>query len=117
MSKFFKSGEFHRCIPPCNISSVDVNLLYRLDKLRELYGKPIILNSAYRTVEYERSVGRSGTSSHTKGLAVDIRCLDSRERLLLLKSALDVGFRRIGIYKRFLHLDIDSSKPKCVWIV
>ena len=43
-----------------------------LDKLREIYGKPITVNSGYRCPELNKAVGGSKTSDHVKGFAADI---------------------------------------------
>ena len=52
------------------------NLIYLidniLDPLRELYGKPIIVNSGYRNKIVNKKVGGSPTSQHMRGEAVDI---------------------------------------------
>ena len=50
-----------------------------LDPLRELYGKPIVVTSGYRSVKLNRAVGGAARSQHCKGEAADIRCVsDSR---------------------------------------
>lgn len=88
-----------------------------LDKLRDLVGFPIILNSAYRSPVYEKKKGRTGTSSHCKGIAFDIRCNDSFKRASLVFNASELGFTRIGISKNFIHIDCDSSKSNpCIWL-
>lgn len=43
-----------------------------LDPLREIYGKPITVNSGYRCPELNKAVGGSATSDHVKGFAADI---------------------------------------------
>ena len=43
-----------------------------LDKVRELWGKPIGVNSGYRSAELNRAVGGAKNSQHTKGEAADI---------------------------------------------
>ena len=43
-----------------------------LDPLREIYGKPITVNSGYRCPELNKAVGGSKTSDHVKGFAADI---------------------------------------------
>lgn len=87
----------------------------KLDDARSICSYKFVLNSAYRSPEYERQQGRTGTSSHCKGLAVDISCLTSQCRLKMLLALLAVGFRRIGIYPTFLHVDSDTSKPASIW--
>lgn len=117
MAKYFKDFEFKRCVPSCSIDNMSVSFMACLDDLRERFGKPIFLTSAYRTIEYEKSHGRSGTSSHCKGLAVDIKCNNSFDRHKLISAILDViPSARIGIYPTFLHLDIDTDKPCVIWV-
>ena len=43
-----------------------------LDKVRELWGKPIGVNSGYRSPELNRAVGGAKNSQHTSGEACDI---------------------------------------------
>jgi zinc D-Ala-D-Ala carboxypeptidase len=113
--KYFTPEEFAKCIPACRIDDLNHQLLKMLDEAREKAFVPFIINSAYRTKEYEIKKGRTGFSSHCKGLAVDIKCNDSIDRFLIIKALIDTGFRRIGIYENFLHVDIDESKPNCIW--
>lgn len=113
--KYFQESEFARCIPPCKLSDMDSDFLERLDKARELARTPFILNSAFRTVSYERSKGRSGGSSHCKGIAVDLHCSSSHVRYFIVKALISAGFDRIGIYPTFIHVDSDSEKISCIW--
>lgn len=43
-----------------------------LDPLREMYGKPIIINSGYRSEALNKAVKGSNTSDHMSGRAADI---------------------------------------------
>lgn len=43
-----------------------------LDPLRQIYGKPIKVNSGYRCLELNKAVGGSKTSDHVKGFAADL---------------------------------------------
>ena len=104
-SKFFKPVEFERCTPSCSIEDMDQNLLDMLDALREECGIPLLLSCAYRSPEWDRAKKRSGTGAHTLGRAVDIRCNSSATRMKIMKAALKVGFRRIGIEGSFIHVD------------
>lgn len=80
-------------------------------------GRPLYINSAYRTADANVKVGGSPTSSHLKGLAFDIRCKTPKERYELLSCLLRYGVHRIGIYATFVHIDFDSAKPPCVcWL-
>lgn len=86
-------------------------LLTMLDDLRHRAGIPVLLTSGYRCSEYNKKIGGSPTSSHLKGLAMDISCSDTSHRFLYIRAAIAAGFTRIGIGKTYLHLDIDQSKP------
>lgn len=114
--RFFKDSEFRRCNPPCRLADIDEGLLYKLDQAREICDFPFIVNSAYRTVDHELSHGRKGTSSHTKGLAVDLKCGSSHIRLKMVSALLQVGFHRIGVYPTFIHADIDEDKVSAMWL-
>lgn len=113
--KYFRPEEFAKCIPACRIDDLHHQLLMMLDEARDKAGIPFIINSAYRTKDYEKSKGRTGLSSHCLGLAVDIKCNDSIDRLKIVKALIDTGFDRIGIYEKHIHVDIDTQKISCMW--
>ena len=46
-----------------------------LEKIRIVYGKPIIVTSGYRCTKLNNAVGGSKTSQHVKGQAADIRTI------------------------------------------
>lgn len=48
------------------------DLYHKINLIREKYGKPMVVTSGYRSIEYELSKGRSGKSDHCKCKAVDI---------------------------------------------
>lgn len=48
-----------------------------LDPLRELYGKPIIVNSGYRSFKLNKVVGGAKNSQHLVGQASDIRTVQN----------------------------------------
>lgn len=112
----FQESEFARCTPPCKSSDMSEELLDRLEYARALCGHPILLTSAYRSIDYEQEKGRTGSSSHCKGLAVDMSCQGEELRFQLVQSLLRAGFTRIGIAKTYIHADIDRSKKPCIWL-
>lgn len=109
--KFFSESEFTRCNPPCKLSDMSESLMNKLDTARALAGVPFIINSAFRERDYELSQGRSGTSFHTKGMAVDIKAKSSTIRYRIIGALIASGFTGIGIYKNFIHADIRDNKP------
>lgn len=103
MSKYFKEIEY----------KMDVDFLAKLDEARLLSGIPFKINSAYRGKEHPLSISNP-SSSHIKGLAVDISVKDSRTRYIVLEALITTGFTRIGISDTFIHVDSDIDKSQNV---
>jgi len=103
MTKYFKEVEY----------KMDKDFLAKLDKAREFAKVPFVINSAYRSPEHPQSI-KNPTSSHIKGLAVDIKTTDSRTRYKVLNALIQVGFNRIGISDTFIHVDDDKDKSQQV---
>lgn len=114
MSRYFQESEFKRCTPSCRMEQMDPAFLTLLDRVREAAGIPLVLNSAYRSPAYEKKKGRTGTSSHCEGKAVDIRCNASTNRYKILKAAMECGIRRIGVGKTYIHLDSSETHAQDV---
>lgn len=102
---YFSRYEFQSASPSCELEDMDSQFLKLMDKLRDLCGFPLIVNCAYRSKKHDLSKGRSGNSYHCVGRAMDIRCLDNNKRAIIVQNAFRIGFKGIGIYKRFIHLD------------
>lgn len=102
------------CVPSYDPRPLKTTLLAKLEELETRCGFELSVNSAYRSKDWEISKGRSGTSSHCAGLAVDLSCTSSAQRFKLISEAMIVGFCRIGIGRTFIHLDLDDSKPQNV---
>jgi len=112
--KYFSQKDFDKCSPPCKLEDMDENFMKKLDIARQVCKSPFVVTSAFRSEIWEREQGRDGTSSHAKGLAVDLKAESSIFRHKLIVSLLSVGFNRIGIGKNFIHVDIDKDKPSNV---
>jgi uncharacterized protein YcbK (DUF882 family) len=119
--KFFNYSEFDSPDELGSGKNMSPKILEMLDLAREKYDKPIKITSGYRTKAYNQDLKKRGykassKSSHLKGLAVDIACIDSKSRFELLDILLDVGFNRIGIASSFIHADIDTDKTcNVIW--
>jgi hypothetical protein len=94
------------------VVGLDKTLVSMLDVARGLAGIPFIITSGLRTIEENKKSGGVENSAHLKGLAVDLRCKNSTERFLIVKSLLKTGFKRIEIGLDHIHTDIDESKPQ-----
>lgn len=105
MSKYFKEIE----------ENMNKDFLFVLDEAREFAGIPFIINSAYRSPNHPLSV-KNPTSSHIKGLAVDIKATDNATRFKIVEALISVGFTRIGIADTFVHVDLDFDKRQnIIW--
>lgn len=107
--RWFKPIEFEQASPSCHIEQMDLRLLEMLDDLREAVGFPLVINSAYRTKEYDLLRGRTGCGYHTLGRAVDIACTDASKRAWIVAKAIEVGFKGIGVASTYIHLDNRSD--------
>ena len=89
----------------------------KLDTAREIAGIPFVLTSAYRSPEWDKSKGRSGSGAHTMGQAVDIKCNTSWNRFLVVNALLKAGFKRIGVAKTFIHADdSETHDQEVMWL-
>ena len=86
-----------------------LDFLQKLDLARSIADIPFIINSSYRDDDIH--------SAHATGRAVDIACTDSYTRINIVEALLKVGFSRIGVYPRHVHVDGDRQKPQNVlWL-
>ena len=119
--KYFQVTEFDcKCKVGTGIN-MELAFIKMLDECRELAGIPFKITSGYRCLLCNNKLIESGikaskNSSHMSGVAADISAKTSAERYKILESAIKVGFKRIGIGKNFIHLDIDRTKtPNLIW--
>ena len=113
-SKHFKEIEFQRTTPSCSLQDMKQSTMNKLDAARDIAGVPFVINSAFRTIEHEKRQGRAGTSSHTTGRAVDIRCNADSNRFKIIDALIKSGFNRIGVHKTFIHADDSETHTKNV---
>ena len=52
-SKYFSEKEFRRCNPPCSLQDMDEDAMTYFDRVREDAGIPLVINSAYRSPDWE----------------------------------------------------------------
>tara|TARA_Y100000401_G_scaffold116781_1_gene123415 strand:+ start:1301 stop:1693 length:393 start_codon:yes stop_codon:yes gene_type:complete len=114
--KHFKKSEF-TCKCGCGETVISDDLLYMLDKAREFAKKPFKINSGYRCKNHPESK-KNPTSSHIKGLAVDIECKDSNTRAIMMDALVYADFERFGLHKSFIHVDIDvvDKVSPVIWL-
>lgn len=78
--------------------------LDKLQLMREIVGKPFVINSAYRTPSHNQRVKGASRSMHLTGQAFDIR-LEGHDPKLLYSAAKRAGFKGIGFHPSFIHVD------------
>jgi len=110
VSKNFKLKEF-QCKDGNHQVRLDSQLLKKLQELRDRIGKPIIINSGYRTKEYNKLIGGSPNSQHLLGRAADISMTNMNPREVA-RVAEEIGFGGIGIYRDFLHVDVRKVRAR-----
>lgn len=87
-----------------------------LDPLREAYGKPITVNSGFRSPALNKKIGGVSTSDHLKGMAADITGGSPVEnkKLFYLIQSLKLPFKQLIDEKNFdwVHVSYDPNNLK-----
>ena len=112
LTKNFKVKEF-ACKDGSDVIFISMDLVEILQKIRDHFGKPVTINSAYRTPAYNKKVGGATYSQHLYGLAADIavsgvgpKAVAEFAGTLLPKTG------GIGIYQTFTHVDVRTNKSR-----
>lgn len=99
--KHFKPSEFNEP------NEMDYHFINRLDKFRDMVGKPIIIHSSYR---------KGGKSKHAEGIAVDIHIKGMDLMDMFLWAERSDLFKGIGVYPCWnnpgLHLDMRKEEGR-----
>ena len=126
--KYFSLGEFVNS-PTAKRLGIDnlptfevVDNLNRLadylDGIREKLGKPILINSGYRSPMLNKAVGGVANSQHLKGLAADVVCADMEtlEKVLRETGGFDqlIKEHRKGSKSFWYHVSVApiNGKPR-----
>lgn len=105
-----------------NNCAMDSEMVEKLEALREEFGQPMRLSSAYRDPKLHprERTKPNGPGYHGKGMAVDV-LIHGPDAIRLLKLAIKHGFNGIGINQRndfsqrFIHLDTRSPEKSAIW--
>ncbi len=108
----FKIKEF-ACHDGTDKILIDTDLILLLQKIRDHFGKPVNITSAYRTPAYNSTIGGSSTSYHVKGQAADIK-VNGVDPAIVAMYAETIGAGGIGLYSYvnngFVHIDTRTTK-------
>lgn len=109
----FRREEFG-CKCGCGQAAMQTDFMARLQTLRMVYGKPMLITSGYRCANHpaESVKAQPGTGTHSQGIAADIG-VSGADAVTLLRLALEGNFTGIGVQQkghgRFLHLDVRAT--------
>ena len=112
LSAHFKVREF-ACSDGSDAVFISPELVEILEKIRAHFGRPVHINSAYRTPAKNKAVGGAAQSQHMYGLAADITIQGvTPSQIASYAETLLPGTGGIGIYKSFCHVDVRKTKSR-----
>lgn len=120
LTKNFSKSEFEckcGCEMPKNVLNNVQKVANQLQALRNVVGKPIKINSAYRSPEHNLKVGGAKNSQHLLGKASDIviEGMTPDDVAHLIEQMIDNGDMLqggLGRYNTFTHYDIRKTKAR-----
>jgi uncharacterized protein YcbK (DUF882 family) len=116
LAKNFRLSEFV-CAEGRGEVLLDMELVYKLQALRDFVGCPVNITSGYRSPTWNTKVGGSKNSQHMLGKAADIQVPGfSPEKIA--EFARYIGFTGIGLYDAHTHVDVRDNtggKPYVFW--
>ena len=84
-----------------------------LQSIRDYFGKPVIINSGYRTPSHNKKVGGATNSQHVVGTACDIKVTGIPPTAVAGFIEANYPNHGIGLYPTFVH--VDSRGKKSYW--
>ena len=113
IGQYFKAKEL-KCKCGCNGLVYDLELIQKLDILREFLGKPVVVNSGYRCISHNTKVGGSKNSQHMLGTAADIKVtgVSPKQLAAIAERIYEKPFGGLGIYSWGIHVDTRTKKER-----
>lgn len=112
LSKNFRVKEF-ACKDGSDLILIDDKLVDALQKIRDFFGNPITINSAYRNATYNKKIGGVSNSQHTKGTASDIVVKNVNPVDVANYAEYLLGDKGgIGLYSNFVHIDTREKRAR-----
>lgn len=110
ISTHFKASEFQSKDKNEEVL-ICYELLDVLEKIREHFDRPVIINSGYRTPKWNTKVGGASNSYHCKGMAADIVVKEHTSKEVA-EYANKIMKNTGGIirYTNFTHIDVREYK-------
>ena len=115
LAQNFYEDEF-TCNCGCGLKGIDPLLVNLLQETRYEYGSSMVVTSGMRCPDWNKEVGGSEGSSHLWGMAADIEMTDPTLRWRMIRM-MQKFFKRVGIAKSFIHVDVDYKKANpIIWV-
>lgn len=112
LSANFKVSEF-ACKDGSDTVFISPYLVVVLQKIRDHFGKPVNINSAYRNDAYNKKVGGADYSQHKYGMAADININGvSPATIAAYVETFMPNTGGIGIYSSFVHVDVREARAR-----
>lgn len=119
MSENFRVKEF-RCKDGSDPIFIDTGLVNVLQAIRNHFGKPLTITSAYRTAAHNKAVKGATYSQHCYGMAADIRVQGvDVETVAAYAESILKGTGGIGRYPvkkgrpaGWVHIDVRTTKSR-----
>lgn len=109
VSEDFRVREF-RCKDGSDRILISPETVKILQSVRDYFGRPVKINSAYRTPAYNRKVGGVSSSQHVKGTACDISVEGVPPEAVAAYLEAMFPDSGIGLYDTFVHIDTRGHK-------
>ena len=110
VGQHFKVKEF-ACKDESQVVFIDSYLVSILDILRNQVGKPVYINSGYRTPTRNKAVDGAKYSYHMRGMAADIRINGMTAKEIANKlNAIIPDECGIIVYSTWVHIDTRTKK-------
>lgn len=112
LSENFQVKEF-ACKDGSDKILISDELVEVLQKIRQNFGRPVTINSAYRSTEHNKKVCGASNSQHLYGTAADIKISGVAPKLVAdYAETLLPNTGGIGRYSSFTHVDVRKEKAR-----
>ena len=92
---------------------VSPELVELLQKIRDHFGKPVVISSGYRTAKHNKAEGGATYSQHLYGMAADIKVTGVKpSAVAAYAETLLPNSGGIGTYSTFTHVDVRATKAR-----
>jgi hypothetical protein len=104
--------------PPPELWTNVVPAITMADRMREHFGRPVAILSAYRNATYNAAIGGASRSQHLKFSALDLSCpgitLQACFDWLRIQRDRGAFCGGLGLYRSFVH--VDGRGTNATWI-